>query len=152
MKPGIDSIGVCVVFCCTDGAGRFLLSKRGPGARDEQGAWEFGSGKVEFGETLEEALARELREEYGCAGEIIEALPARTLLREKDGVRTHWLTLPYIVRVNPDEVRHSVEENVEEVAWFRLDEFPSPLHTGAKAQIETDRVYYEKHARGGSAS
>lgn len=52
-----------------DGAGRVLLARRGPsGAR--AGEWEFPGGKVEAGESPEEALCRELREELDVAAEV----------------------------------------------------------------------------------
>ena len=44
--------------------GRYLLAQRPPG-KPYEGYWEFPGGKLEPGETVEAALARELHEELG---------------------------------------------------------------------------------------
>lgn len=47
-----------------DGDGRILSCQRGHG--DMKDGWEFPGGKVEPGETSQEACIREIREELGC--------------------------------------------------------------------------------------
>lgn len=42
MKPGVDYIGVCVVYLCHDGQGNFVMNKRGKNCRDEVGKWDIG--------------------------------------------------------------------------------------------------------------
>ncbi|WP_454723151.1 MULTISPECIES: NUDIX domain-containing protein [Cupriavidus] len=46
--------------------GRFLLAQR-PAGKPYEGYWEFPGGKLEPGESVEAALARELHEELGIA-------------------------------------------------------------------------------------
>ncbi|MFL9583066.1 Nudix family hydrolase [Stenotrophomonas sp. AB1(2024)] len=53
----------------TDARGRILLNRRTEN-RDMAGLWEFPGGKREDGETSEQALVRELREELGIEAEI----------------------------------------------------------------------------------
>jgi 8-oxo-dGTP diphosphatase len=50
--------------------GGALLVTRRPDRPGRPGKWEFPGGKVERGERDEDALAREIREELGCAVEV----------------------------------------------------------------------------------
>ena len=94
--------------------GRVLIAQRAAGQRLE-GMWEFPGGKVEAGETLEAALAREIREEFGVDVVVAEEL-ARTEYDYGDGVlelvafRTSWPRSPLRLTVH------------DAVAWPALDE------------------------------
>jgi 8-oxo-dGTP pyrophosphatase MutT (NUDIX family) len=81
LKPGIDYIGITTPFYCNDGNGKFLLHKRGKTARDEQGRWDFGGGKLDIGEELDVCVLREVKEEWGVDGEIQEQVPAHLITR-----------------------------------------------------------------------
>jgi 8-oxo-dGTP diphosphatase len=73
------AVGVLVERDAAGREGRFLLTSRPPG-KVYAGYWEFPGGKVEAGETVEQALARELREEIGI--EIGAAHPWQVLVMD----------------------------------------------------------------------
>ena len=63
---GDDGIVDVAVGVLIDGEGRFLLTSR-PSGKVYAGWWEFPGGKVEAGESVAAALARELHEELGIS-------------------------------------------------------------------------------------
>ena len=74
---GEEKIVHVVAGVIRDARGRILLARRTIG-RDLAGLWEFPGGKVEPGESPEDALVRELREELGieaCVGEALLRVP-----------------------------------------------------------------------------
>ena len=58
--------------------GDFLLTSRPPG-KVYEGYWEFPGGKLESGETVEQALRRELQEEIGISIGSVEAWKVETV-------------------------------------------------------------------------
>lgn len=97
-----------------DAAGRVLLSRRRPGTHGA-GDWEFPGGKVDAGESVYDALARELAEELG-----IRMIAARPLIRvrheypERAVLLDTWRVTAY------DGVPDSLEGQV--LRWLPLDE------------------------------
>ena len=136
MKPGFDYTGIVVVFLCHDGQGKLLMAKRGLKARDERGKWEFGGGGIEFGESPEAAVRRELMEEYRCQTiHDIQLLQPYSIVREHDGQQTHWISFPFAVQIDPEEVQISEPESIDSIGWFTLDSLPDPLHPGVHPVI-----------------
>ena len=64
MKKDIDVIGAVIIE-----NGKILCAQRGP-SKSLSLKWEFPGGKIEAGETPQEALSREIQEEMQCKVEI----------------------------------------------------------------------------------
>ena len=133
--PGIDYIGVTMNFYCVDGKGKLLLHKRSKNCRDEHGRWDNGGGQLEFGETPEHGVLREVKEELGCKGKILEQIPAISALRVQNGIKTHWLAVGFIVKVNPKEVKIMEPHKIDDIGWFDLSNLPYPLHPAFRRYI-----------------
>lgn len=126
---GVDYTGVCVVFFCHDGNGRFVMSKRGKKTRDEHGTWDIGAGSLEFGDTVLGRLETEIKEEYRADVLETEFLGFRDVHREHQGRPTHWIGLDFKVRVDPTKVANGEPDILEEVRWFTFDNLPDELHS-----------------------
>lgn len=102
-----------------DEAGRCLLLKRSMGSKNNAGKWDLPGGKVDSGETLHEALLREVAEEAGlevCLERVVGA--AESDLPER---KVAYLILE--ARVVSGQVRLSEEHS--EFAWVDRAALPS---------------------------
>jgi 8-oxo-dGTP pyrophosphatase MutT (NUDIX family) len=141
MQKGVNFTGICVVFVCHDGAGHILMQKRGKNTRDEQGKWDVGAGGLEFGDSVEDTLKKELLEEYCCQSIEHEFLGFREIHRENNGQKTHWISLDFKVLVDPKQVKNGEPHKFEEIGWFRLSDFPN--HEKLHSQLP---IFLKKYA------
>lgn len=109
-----------------------LLIRRGREPR--QGQWSLPGGAQELGETLTQALVREVREETGIEfeiGPLIDVIDS--IEREGDGVRYHWTLVDFGGRWKSGEPAPGGD--VLEARWFTLAEI-----TGLALWPETRRI------------
>lgn len=125
MNIGTDYIGVTVVYFCHDGKGNFVMARRSEQARDDQGKWDIGGGKIEPHDSVEDSLRREIKEEY-CADVIdFKFLGYRDVHRmTPDGHPTHWIALDHAVLVDPSQVKNGELHKFTDLQWFTLDSRP----------------------------
>lgn len=142
MRPGFEYIGVSICFFAHDGKGNFVMHKRSKNCRDEQETWDFGGGKLEFGETIEQAVLRELQEEYGCTGTIQKQLSILSTIRTHHGEKTHWILIPHLVLVTPAEVKLNEPEKMDAIGWFTWETMPEPLHSGVAVEMQKYRAAF----------
>lgn len=84
----------------TDGRGRVFVQRRSPDRRLFPGCWDLVGGHVERGESMPEALAREIAEETGWRLTAILAELDHLVWTPDDGVQRH--ESDYLVRVAGD--------------------------------------------------
>lgn len=128
-RRGFDHIGVTAVAILHDGAGKIMLQKRGPKARDEHGRWDAVGGAIEFGDSITETIERELMEELGVEPIKIDFIKVYDAHREQNGQKTHWIAIAHAVQVNPKHVSIKEPHKISEIGWFGANELPAPLHS-----------------------
>lgn len=104
-----------------------LLAQR-PQGKSMAGQWEFPGGKVELGESPEEALSRELREELGIDIQA-EALTPLTFASIKNKSAKVHLLMPLFVAVDrwSGEVRGAEGQEIRWVSASELSDWPMPI-------------------------
>ncbi len=107
-----------VVGVLTDSCGRVFIQQRKVGT-PKAGKWEFPGGKLEQGETPEQGLSRELREELNIR--VNDCLPLVTTTHDYDHARV-WLDT-YLIK---DFLGQPVGHEGQQIAWVeisRMSEF-----------------------------
>ena len=117
------AVGVLV-----DAQDRFLLTSRPPG-KVYAGYWEFPGGKLEAGETVEEALRRELHEEIGIT--IGHALPWRVLMMDYPHARVRLNFCKVFEWAGAFEMREG-----QQMAWETLPVRSVPVLPGTIPVLE----------------
>lgn len=122
LKPGIDYIGVGCGALIINDKNETLLLKRTSKTRNQAGLWSKPGGAVEFGEKIEDAVKREVREEIGVDIELIKSLGFTNHYMNEE--KQHWLSLNYLAKITNGEPKNLEPEKHEEMKWFRLDDLP----------------------------
>ncbi len=107
-----------VVAALIEYKGKLLVCQRRRGSRFEL-QWEFPGGKVEEGETLEQALARELREELGVTAGIGPEVHRLQHEYAESGVPFELVF--FAASAAPSEIRNLEFEQIE---WRELKSLP----------------------------
>ncbi len=136
MQKGVDYPAITVSYLCHDKDGNFLLNKRSNNCRDEHGVWDFGGGSLDFGDSIEDTLKKELKEEYCVEPIAYEFLGYLDLFREMNGIKTHWISLEFLIEIDREKVKNGEPHKFEELGWFRLDSLPVPAHTTQRFVLE----------------
>jgi 8-oxo-dGTP diphosphatase len=132
MKKGTDYIGVGAGAVIFSPEGKVFLARRGKEAGNETGKWEFPGGGVEFNETLEHALVREVNEEYGFEIAVLELLDVVDHIIPAE--KQHWISPTFICTVKSGTPVIREPHKCEAIGWFDLDRIPEDQLTIASTK------------------
>lgn len=135
MKPGIDYIGVGVGALIFNEEGKFFMTLRGPQAKNERGKWEIPGGAVDFNETLEHAIVREVFEECGITIKVKGLLQVCSHIIADE--KQHWVSPTYICEIVEGEPTIKEPEKCSAMGWFTIEEAEKlPLSIATQNDVE----------------
>jgi ADP-ribose pyrophosphatase YjhB (NUDIX family) len=107
------------------------------------GKWDLPKGKVDKGETLEQAAIREVEEECGIKKLKIEIKLLTTYhtykLKGKDILKaSHWYSMTTADSTSP---KPQTEENITDARWVSANEIPVLMHNAYPSIAEVVKVY-----------
>jgi 8-oxo-dGTP diphosphatase len=119
-----------VVSALIEENGKVLLVKRKKSKKAFPGFWGLPTGKVKAGETLEEAVRREVKEETGLEVEPVEIYHITQEFHDNH----HHLVFAFKTKIK--EGKLIAKSDVSEVKWFRPKEIKVKLQPVAKEQLK----------------
>lgn len=131
--------------------GRAVLIRRG--TEPLLGQWSIPGGTIEIGETIEEAVRRELREETGLDVRVLELIElfdriylenGGSPLQEKRKPRYHYVIADYLCELVGGEPRAG--SDVTDLAFAREEELPQ-FHLTEKATSVLKKAFAMSRAR-----
>jgi mutator protein MutT len=121
--------------------GAILLVKRD--REPAKGQWSLPGGRVELGETLREALVREVREETGIDVDVDGLIgTAERVVRDDDGkIDYHYVILDYVCTARSTEL--TAGDDASEVRWVPVGEMADLHLTAGLLEFLADRGVLE---------
>ena len=122
--------------------GEYLITQRKPGAHNGL-RWEFPGGKLELGETPEDCLKREIKEELGIDIEVKDVFDVSSFVYEKKEadkiIKKHIVLVAYHCEYHGPEDGIK-KDGINNYAWASIDDFKNKKYD----ITEADQRFVEK--------
>jgi len=119
----VDRTRVAAYALCVDESERILLCRMAPAVIPGE-VWTLPGGGIQFGESPETAVLRELDEETGQGGQVIRLVEVSdNLLKLASRPGTvHAIRIVYEVRVTGGQLRDEAEGTTDACSWLTIEE------------------------------
>lgn len=140
MKSGKDYIGVGIGAVILNNEGKIFMSKRGMKSNNEKGKWECPGGTLEFGESFEECLKREIKEEFGIEIELLHQLePYNHFIPDEN---QHWVALCFVAKLIKGIPTILEPHKSDAIGWFTREEMEKmDLATYTRKRLQQMKEY-----------
>lgn len=126
----IESTGA-LIYCTQTRRYLFLLRN----GHKYSGTWGLPGGKVDAGETVAEALAREIVEELGGVIQGAKLIPIEKFTSDNGKFTYHTFLIPV-----EEEFLPVLNNEHRGYAWVAVEDHPKPLHPGVWRTINFEEV------------
>ncbi len=99
---------------------KYLIAKRAETKNFSPGQWEFISGFIDTKDSAEEIILRELQEELGVKGRILESGNVYSVT----DAEARWIIVPFLVGVEIDQINLNTNDH-SEFKWVLATELDS---------------------------
>lgn len=147
VDPLADRIVPIVTVTVLDNRGRLLLLKRHKPGEIFDGYWEVVGGRIEFGETSQEAAVRELREEAGISGELQFVTVLEHVGRHNRFTNSSYHRIMFVYGVVVDEVKVIKTEH-KHYRWIPIEDLPGNIIPFNREAIYCCLSYFQCHPKG----
>ena len=96
---------------------KYLIAKRATTKKFAPNQWEFISGFIDDGETAEETILREIKEELGIEGRIINSSSPFDIVDDEG----KWIITPFLIDIDTRDIKINTKDH-SEVKWVAGDE------------------------------
>lgn len=130
------------------GVGGLILNKKNEvllllrNVDPEKNFWSIPGGQVEFGEKVEDALIRELKEELGIDVAVINLLCVTNHILSQ--TNTHWISPAYYVKIISGIPLNKEKNKHLEMKWFPVNDLPANLAIPAINAIKNYKLLYNQ--------
>ncbi|WP_286922968.1 MULTISPECIES: NUDIX domain-containing protein [Lysinibacillus] len=120
-KEKLPKVGVGAVILDENNQILLVLRKRSP----EAGHWSLPGGKVDYMETIENAVIREIKEELGVDIKIERLLCVTNHIVQSEDI--HYVAPTFIAHIMKGKVQNKEPHALEKVQWFPINGVPENI-------------------------